>query len=341
MINYILKDENAVYHECGFSCDNQLFIKLGSEAFFITDPRYTTEAKEMVKNAEVIEAKRDLSSEAKTIIRASKIKKLFFDPNNFRVNEFNKLKQSLNVTFKNAPNFSQKKRIIKTKDEIELIKTAVKMGESAFERFALYLQSEGENRSENYINFEAMRLMQQQGMYELSFHPITAIDENAAKPHAYASQKILKRDSLLLVDAGVKYRRYCSDRTRTAYFTDEINFSKEQKFKDAKMQKVYDTVLKAQEASIKAVKPGVKASDIDKAGRDVIDKAGFKEFFVHSTGHGVGLDIHELPVISAKSSMVVEENMIFSIEPGIYLPNEFGVRIEDMVRVTADGVEIL
>ncbi len=341
MTNYILKDENAVYHECGFSCDNELFIKLGDEAFFITDPRYTIEAKEMVKNAEVIEASRDLYIEAKKIIRDSKIKKIFYDPSDFTVAQFNKLKQSLKITFKNAPNFSQKKRIIKSDYEIELLRTAVKLGSEAFDRFALYLQNEGEGKSEQYINFEAMRELQLHGKYDLSFHPITAVDENAAKPHAYASDKLLECDALLLVDAGLKYQRFCSDRTRTAQLGNVINFSKEQHFKDAKKQKIYDIVLKAQEASIKIAKAGVKASDIDRAGREVIEKAGFGKYFVHSTGHGVGLDIHELPVISKKSSIIIEENMIFTIEPGIYLPDEFGVRIEDMVLATSDGVEIL
>ncbi len=341
MTNYILKDENAVYHECGFSCDNELFIRLGDEAFFITDPRYTIEAKEMVKNAEVIEASRDLYIEAKKIIRDSKIKKIFYDPSDFTVAQFNKLKQSLKITFKNAPNFSQKKRIIKSDYEIELLRTAVKLGSEAFDRFALYLQNEGEGKSEQYINFEAMRELQLHGKYDLSFHPITAVDENAAKPHAYASDKLLECDALLLVDAGLKYQRFCSDRTRTAQLGNVINFSKEQHFKDAKKQKIYDTVLKAQEASIKIAKAGVKASDIDRAGREVIEKAGFGKYFVHSTGHGVGLDIHELPVISKKSSIIIEENMVFTIEPGIYLPDEFGVRIEDMVLATSDGVEIL
>jgi len=341
VINYILKDENAVYHECGFSCDNVLFIKLGSEAFFITDPRYTVEAKESVKNAEVIEAPRDLYIEAKKILKKSSVKKIFFDPKNFTVADFEKLKKTVGVTFKASPNFSQKKRIIKSQEEIELLKIAAKLGSEAFDRYAKYLQNCGAKKSEQYINFEAVRELSSNGKYDLSFHPITAVGENAAKPHAYAGEKLLEVDELLLVDAGLKYKRFCSDRTRTAQFTSKLNFEKVQKFKNLKMQKIYDTVLKAQEASIKAVKPGVKANEIDKVGRDVIEKAGFGEFFVHSTGHGVGLDIHELPVISKKSSMVIEENMVFTIEPGIYLPNEFGVRIEDTIRVTGDGVEIL
>lgn len=341
MTHYILKDENAVYHECGFSCDNELFIKLGDDAFFITDPRYTIEAQQKVKGAEVIEADRDLFVEAKKILRDSKIKKIFYDPADFTVAQFSKLKQSLKITFKSAPNFSQKKRIIKSDKEVELLKTAVSLGSEAFDRFAHYLQNEGIGKSEQYINFEAMRELQLHGKYDLSFHPITAVDENAAKPHAYASDKILTSQALLLVDAGLKYKRFCSDRTRVAELDGATQFSKVQTFKDSKKQRVYDTVLKAQEASIKAARPGVKASDIDKAGRDVIEEAGYGKYFVHSTGHGVGLDIHELPVISSKSSVVIEENMIFTIEPGIYLPDEFGVRIEDMVLATSNGVEIL
>lgn len=341
MTNYILKDENAVYYECGFSCDNEIFIKLGSEAYFITDPRYTIEAQEKVKNAEVIIAQRDLTSVAKKILKESKIKKLYYNPSDFTVGEFEKIKRSLKITFKSAPNFSQKKRIIKTADEILKIKEAVRLGAEAFASYARYLSAHGDQKSEHYINFEAVRELQYHGSYDLSFHPITAVNENAAKPHAYASEKLLQHGDLLLVDAGLKHERYCSDRTRTAFFDESITFEKQQNFKNEKMQKVYDTVLKAQEASIKAVRPGVKASDIDKAGREVIEKAGFGEYFVHSTGHGVGLDIHELPVISKKSSIIIEEDMIFTIEPGIYLPNEFGVRIEDIVRVTGDGVEIL
>ncbi len=341
MVNYILKNENAVYYECGFSCDNEFFLRLGKEAFFITDPRYTTQAKQEVKNAEVIEAKRDLYIEAKKIIRESKIKKIYYDPSDFKVSEFNRLKQSLKITFKAAANFSQKKRMIKNDTEISYLKKAVELGANAFDEFAKYLQSDGEAKSELEINFEAFKALSYSGHYPVSFEPITAIDENAAKPHATVTDKKLELNSLLLVDAGMKYKRYCSDRTRCANFDKNINFKKEQKFSDKLVQKVYDIVLKAQEASIKKTKVGVKTSEIDKAGREVIEKAGYGEFFVHSTGHGVGLDIHELPVISKKSSIVLEENMVFTIEPGIYLPEKFGIRIEDMVVVTSNGVDIL
>jgi Xaa-Pro aminopeptidase len=138
---------------------------------------------------------------------------------------------------------------------------------------------------------------------------------------------------LLLLDAGLKYKRYCSDRTRTIFIGDNISMSKNQKFKDRFKQKIYDIVLKAQESAIKKIKPGVKLCDIDKAAREVIEKEGYGKYFVHSLGHGVGLDIHEWPYVNFKNETPIQEGMVFTIEPGIYLPGEFGVRIEDMVMI--------
>jgi Xaa-Pro aminopeptidase len=339
MKNYLLKDENAVYYECGFSCDNEIFIRLGSEAYFITDSRYRVEAKEFIKNAEVIEAKKDLISTARKLIK--KVKKISFDPNDWSVADFEKLSLNLKTSFQQEPNFSQQKRIIKSEKEIKIIKKAVSLGAEAFDSFALHLQDSGLKKSEKWLFFDAIEKFQKHGKYDLSFDPIVAFNENAAKPHALPSKKRLNYQDLILVDAGLKYKRYCSDRTRTATFSKDISFSKEQKFNSKKEQKIYDTVLKAQEAAIKIVKPGVKAKKIDQAAREVIEKAGFGKYFIHSTGHGVGLDIHELPYISKKSEIILEENMIFTIEPGIYIPNKFGVRIEDMICVTSNGMEIL
>jgi Xaa-Pro aminopeptidase len=340
-MNYILKDENAVFYECGFSCDNEIFLSLGSEKFFITDARYTLEAQENIKNATVIDGGRDLTKTARQIIRASKVKKLTYNPNDFTVLQFELLSKKLQVHFWQKSNFSQQKRIIKTDKEIQKIKNAVNLGAKKFDEIALYLQANGLNKKEKKLYFEAKKILENNGENDLSFNPIFAINQNAAKPHALPTSLELKNDDLILVDAGVKYQRYCSDRTRTMQFNQTCNFNKTQTFKDKQKQKVYNTALKAQETALKTVKPGVKASTIDKAAREVIDKAGFGKYFVHSTGHGVGLDIHELPVISQKSQTILEENMIFTVEPGIYIPNEFGVRIEDMVCVTGSSYQIL
>lgn len=340
-MNYILKDENAQYFECGFSCDNAIFLKLGSEAFFITDARYTTEASETIKNAEVVLGdRRDLLKTVRLLVRKSGISRLVYDPNEWSVDAYARLSSKLNVHFQKKANFSQEKRIIKSEAELTILKQAALCGKEAFARFGEFLKRH-EGIDERRAFFEAEALFKKEGALGLSFAPIVALGENAAKPHALPTCKVLKKGELVLLDAGVTYQRYCSDRTRTSVYDEHFTFEKNQRFNDALKQKVYDTVLRAQEAALKAVKVGVKASAIDKAARAVIEQAGFGEYFVHSTGHGVGLDIHELPVIGARSSTLIEENMVFTIEPGIYLPEQFGVRIEDTIIVRSDGAEVM
>jgi len=342
-MNFILKNENAIYYECGFSCDNSIFLKFGNEAFFVTDGRYVTEAKENIKSAEVINSDFDIYKTSRQILRKNKIKKVIYDPLDWSVANFEKLSSNLNCYFFSKQNFSQKKRIIKDEIEIEKIKKAVSLGREGFENFAKYLRLNGNGKSEKKLFFKANEILCQYGELTPSFDPIIAIDKNAAKPHSLPTDTKLQEDALLLLDAGIKYQRYCSDRTRVIEYSagKELNFSKKQNFKDKKQQKIYDIVLKAQEKAIKYAKVGTKAKDIDKAARDVIEKAGYGKYYIHSTGHGVGLDIHELPVISKRSETVIEENMIFTIEPGIYLPNEFGVRIEDMLIMSKNGAQIL
>lgn len=341
-MNYILKDENAVYYECGYSCDNEIFLKLGDEAFFFTDSRYLSEADECIKDAEVVLMdRRDPFKAVRDRIRKSKIKSLVYNPAEWSVQEYENLGSKLSINFKKSLNFSQKKRAVKSDLELDILRKAAALGASAFDNFAKYIRETGLGLSEKRLFNEAENIFKNYGELELSFAPIVAFDENSAKPHALPSDKILKKDMLLLLDAGVKYKRYCSDRTRTANADENMILDKNAKFKDVLKQKVYDTVLKAQEASIKKARAGVKASEIDRAGREVIEKAGFGKYFIHSTGHGVGLDIHELPVIGARSKDIIEENMVFTIEPGIYLPNKFGVRIEDTVIAKSNGVKVI
>lgn len=340
MSNYILTNENAIYYECNYSCDNVIFIKLGNESFFITDARYTIEAKEKVKKAEVIESS-DLIKSAKELLKKEKIKEIIFDGNDFTYNKFNSLCEGLKINFTNQVSFSHLKRVIKTDKEIAILKKAANIGRDGFERLAKYINKSGLNKKETLLHFKAIEAYKNKGNYDLSFDPIIAINENAAKPHALPTVKKLQKDDLLLVDAGVKYKRYCSDRTCTASFSKELSFSRKQKFKSKKQQKIYDLVYKAQVNAIENAKVGMKAKEIDNLTRSIIEKAGYGKYFIHSTGHGVGLDIHEHPYINSKSDVIIEDNMVFTIEPGIYLPNEFGVRIEDTVVMKNGKVEIL
>ena len=164
---------------------------------------------------------------------------------------------------------------------------------------------------------------------EPSFETIVGFAENCADPHAVPTDKVLEEGMSIIVDMGCKFEGYCSDMTRS-FFVGENT-----------MEEVYNTVLKAQLAGIAAVKPGVRFCDIDHAVRSVIEEAGYGPYFIHRTGHGIGLSVHEPFDVSAVDEIVVEPGMCFSIEPGIYLPGKGGIRIEDLVMCTEDGVEVL
>jgi Xaa-Pro dipeptidase len=164
-----------------------------------------------------------------------------------------------------------------------------------------------------------------------AFTPLVQTGPNSALPHGFLSDRILQRDEFLLIDYGGRYENYPADITRTFC----IGTPSEE------MQKIYDTVRRANEAAIQAVKPGVTCGEIDKAAREVIEEAGYGQYFIHRTGHGLGLEGHELPQIAAGVEERLQPGMVFTIEPGIYIPNLGGVRIEDNVAVTDSGVDVL
>lgn len=342
MQNYLLKNENAVYYEAGFSCDNVLFLSLGSEKFFITDSRYTQEAKEEAQNCEVIEARNgNLFAEVCEILTQSQIKELVLDPKEFSLLDYEKLQAAKETRFMYENDFSWKKRIIKTDDELKIIRKAVSLGREAFDDLATFIAQNGIGQKERQIYFQACNILKRFGELGLSFDPIVAINENAAKPHALPSDKTLQEGDLLLVDAGVKYKRYCSDRTRTSFVDNKLSFMNKQQVFNKTIQKAYDAVLHAQENCIMHARSGMSAKEIDALTRDVITEAGFGEYYIHSTGHGVGLDIHEHPFINVRNDVIIEDNMVYTIEPGIYIPGEFGIRIEDMVVMKNSRAEVL
>ena len=340
-MNYILRDENAIYYECGYSSDNALFLSLGSEKWLITDSRYTTEAKEQVNGAEVVESSNLLKS-ARTLLRSRNVLKVIFDPKDWSVFDLEELKKRLpNLFFLPKPNLSHKKRMVKSSEEIALLKQAVRLGSEGFDKFAEYINHYGLGDKEKHLHFEAKASLSHKGEYDLSFDPIVAINGNAAKPHAKSCDVELKHKDLLLVDAGIKYKRYCSDRTRTVFVGDCVDFGINQRFFSKKIQKAYDLVRKAHDEAIAKARSGMTGAQIDNLAREVIEKGGMGDYFVHSTGHGVGLDIHEMPYISSRSQTVIEDGMVFTIEPGIYIPKEFGIRIEDMVVMREQKAEVL
>ena len=184
-----------------------------------------------------------------------------------------------------------------------------------------------EGVSEKELALEIEFFMRKNGAEGVSFDLITISGKNTSLPHGVPSDKKLKKGEFITMDIGCKVNGYCSDMTRTVALGEPSD----------EMKKVYNIVLQAQLKALKTVKSGITASSVDFAARDLIDKNGFENCFGHATGHGVGLDIHEEPRVSTKSDTVLQSGMIITIEPGIYLQDKFGVRIEDMVMVTDDG----
>lgn len=219
-------------------------------------------------------------------------------------------------------------RKYKAADEAEKMREASRLAEKALE---LVIPKIKAGMKETAVKELLETEMKNQGLSGPSFDTIIGSGSNSALPHYTAGEKILQAGDSIVIDFGGLYQGYCSDMTRTIMIgqaTDEY-------------RRVYEAVKGGQLKAIEAVKPGMRACDIDTAARSYITEKGYGDYFIHRTGHGIGMEVHEEPYISNISETVLQPGMVFSIEPGAYLPGKFGVRIEDLVMVTETGVEVL
>lgn len=207
-------------------------------------------------------------------------------------------------------------RQIKTSEELENIIKALRISERSIK------ETNFEKKSENDIAAEIEYKMRLNGSNKAAFDTIVASGTRSSLPHAEPTLNSIEMP--IVIDWGAEYNNYCSDTTRTIIETE-------------KHEEIFDIVLEAQKKAIASIKPGVKASYIDKVARDVINEYGYSEAFIHSTGHSVGLEVHENPSLSKRETLKLEKGMIITVEPGIYLENDFGVRIEDMIHITNKG----
>lgn len=219
-------------------------------------------------------------------------------------------------------------RMIKDEEEKELMRKASKLNDKACE---MLIQKINDKKSEKDIVKDLIAIHEELGVDGFSFDPIIGYGANGANPHGEPGDRYLKEGDAIIVDMGGIKDNYCSDMTRTVFWKQPSEKAKE----------VFEIVLEAQKRAVSIVKPGVRFCDIDAACRDYITEKGYGDFFTHRTGHHIGLECHEYGDISSVNETPCEPGMIFSIEPGIYLPGEFGVRIEDLVLVTEDGYENL
>jgi Xaa-Pro dipeptidase len=261
--------------------------------------------------------------------KLSKFKKIGINSQNLTHKNYMELKELLpKKKFVDVSESVNKARMIKDKKEVETLRKACKMVSEAAEEIVDFFK---EGVKEYEVAAELSYIMQKKGAIGPSFDTISSFGKNTAEPHYTAGDCTLKKKDFILLDFGAKYRKYCSDITRTYFYG-----------KASKKQKdMYETVLKAQQIALDKIKPGVNGKDVHQAVSDFIEGTKYKGLFTHSTGHSIGLMVHDNIALTKDMDMTLEENMVFTVEPGIYISGYGGVRIEEDVRVTKDGVEIL
>jgi Xaa-Pro aminopeptidase len=322
-----------VTYLCGFTGSAGVLLLPAAErakSIFITDGRYTQQAADEVKHARVVIAKGAAIVEACKRADRSRFATLAFESDHLSFALAKHVSSQLRgkIRLKPASGLVEELRLIKDRDELDRIRASVKLATSLFDR-ALKQARPGapESAVAGDMEFEARRL----GAEKMSFDTIVASGQRSALPHGRASGSPIPSSGFIIFDWGVILAGYCSDMTRTVH-VGPVSTSH---------RSMYQAVHEAQLASIEAVRPGVEVSEVDRAGRDVLKKAGYASYFTHSTGHGVGLEIHEAPRLAQGQRQQLTPGMVVTVEPGIYVPEEGGVRIEDMVLVTETGHEIL
>jgi Xaa-Pro aminopeptidase len=301
-------------------------------AALFTDGRYTSQARAEAAGLKVVIGKGSPGAQA-TAWLVEKAKKAAFDAVNTTVARLEAIRKALPAGqrrsfFVATQGLVARLREVKDADEIVKMRKAAALGCRLFDGVLTNLSAgETENEIALVMELEARRA----GAEAMSFETIVASGKRSALPHGRASAAKLPRRGFVTLDFGVVLDGYCSDMTRTVHMGKAT----------AREWDVYHSVLEAQQAGVAAVVPGARCGDVDEAARSVLRKAKLERWFTHSTGHGVGLEIHEGPRIAAKQEQVLEPGMVVTIEPGVYLPGEFGVRIEDMVLVKQRGHEVL
>ncbi len=319
---------------CGFTGSAGLLLVEEAGSVFFTDVRYDTQAHEEVKGAKVVIARKAVLTALGDFLGARRKRArgwtIGLEAEHFTIAEKKRLTQvkPTGVRLKDAPALIERARMIKDADELQRIRAAVALGAKLFDR-AVGVIRPGVKETE--VAAEMELAARRGGADEMSFPTIIASGARSALPHGRASDQAITAGGFVVCDFGVILSGYCSDQTRTVWVGPVS--------KDARQ--AYEAVREAQKAAIDAVRPGIAVGQVDAAARKVLRKAGLGRYFTHSTGHGVGLEIHEMPRVANGQREILQPSMVITIEPGVYFPGKWGVRIEDMVAVTATGCEVM
>lgn len=319
---------------CGFTGSAGLLLVEEAGSVFFTDVRYDTQAHDEVKAAKVVIAPKAVLQALADWMAARRKRArgwtIGIEAEHFTIAEKKRLTklQPSGVRLKDAPSIVERFRMVKDDDELARVRAAVALGATLFDR-ALEVLRPGVKETD--VAGEMEHTARRAGAEEMSFPTIIASGARSALPHGRASDQAIGRGGFVVCDFGVILAGYCSDMTRTIHVGRPQN----------QASSAYEAVKEAQQAALYAVKPGTTVGEVDHAARKLLYNHGLGKFFTHSTGHGLGLEIHEAPKVAAAQKDVLRPGMVITIEPGIYLPGKWGIRIEDTVVVTETGCEIL
>jgi Xaa-Pro aminopeptidase len=310
----------------GFTGTNGACVVTPEERLFLTDFRYVERAEDEVRGFERVKAGRDLLADLAERLRG----RAGFDDAHLTVRAHGKLGEKVGegVELVAAGGLVERLRAVKDEDELRAMGEAAALADAVFE---LIPERGLAGRTELEVARELEAELRERGADDPAFPVIVAADANGARPHAVPRDVEIQRDTLVVVDMGAQLNGYCSDCTRT-FATGSL---------DAHAAEVYDLVQAAQEAALGAVRAGAGVVEVDAVARDMIEEAGHGEHFGHGLGHGVGLEVHEEPRLAKSAEGELQAGNAVTVEPGVYLLGELGVRIEDLVAVTDDGCEVL
>ena len=323
-----------IHYLCGFTGSAGLLLVEATGSIFFTDVRYDTQAHDEVKAAKVVIGRKALLSSVGDFLAARRKRArawtIGIEAEHLTIAEKTRLTQALpkGIRLKDSTSLVERARMVKDSDELDRIRAAVALGAKLFDRAVEVLRpgvTEAEVAGE--MEFAARR----GGAEGMSFPTIIASGARSALPHGRATHQPIAAGAFVVCDFGVILAGYCSDETRTVWVGSAPSEDRQ----------VYEAVRESQQAAIDAVGPGVAVGAVDSAARKILRKARLGRYFTHSTGHGVGLEIHEAPRVAAAQTEILQPGMVITVEPGVYFPGKWGVRIEDMVVVTASGCEVL
>ncbi|ANU19317.1 Xaa-Pro dipeptidase [Planococcus plakortidis] len=312
----------------GFTGTAGLALITPNDAWFITDFRYTEQAGEQVKEFKVVQAQKGLIDEVARIAGEAAVERLAFEQDYMTFATYSQYQEKLTATLEPVSGVIEKLRMVKSPEELEVLKAAAKIADDAFEHICSYIKA---GMTELEVSNELEFFMRSQGATSSSFDIIVASGLRSALPHGVASDKKIEQGDLITLDFGALYNGYVSDITRTVAVGEPSD----------KLKEIYQVVLDSQMLALEKIKPGMTGIEADAIARDYIKSKGYGEAFGHSTGHGIGLEVHEGPGLSFRSETVLEPGMAVTVEPGIYLPGIGGVRIEDDILITETGNERL